>query len=71
MGSDEDRQPIATPYLRLLQTVYGYFNKWREQGIFEQVQQALTRRERKRRDVSLPHQQADFQDSNTRKIKRL
>ena len=30
------------------QTVYGYFNKWREQGIFEQVQQALTRRERKR-----------------------
>ena len=30
------------------QTVYGYFNKWREQGIFEQVQQHSRRRERKR-----------------------
>ena len=40
------------------QTVYGYFNRWREQGIFEQVQQALTRRERKRQGRKLPHQQA-------------
>ena len=31
------------------QTVYGYFNKWREQNIFVQVQQALSRRERKRK----------------------
>lgn len=30
------------------QTVYGYFNTWREQGIFERLQQALTRRERQR-----------------------
>lgn len=30
------------------QTVYGYFNTWREQNIFERVQQALSRRERKR-----------------------
>ena len=30
------------------QTVYGYFNKWREQGIFERIQQMLTRKERKR-----------------------
>ena len=30
------------------QTVYGYFNRWRKQGIFERVQQALTKRERKR-----------------------
>ncbi len=30
------------------QTVYGYFNKWREQDVFERVQQALSRRERKR-----------------------
>ena len=30
------------------QTVYGYFNQWQKQGVFERVQQALTRRERKR-----------------------
>ena len=39
--------------------MYGYFNRWQKQGVFERVQQALTRRERKRqRDVSLTHQQA-------------
>jgi len=31
------------------QTVYGYFNHWREQRVFIRVQQALTRRERKRK----------------------
>ena len=30
------------------QTVYGYFNTWREQDIFQRVQQALSRKERKR-----------------------
>ena len=40
------------------QTVYGYFNKWREQGVFERVQQVLTRRERKRQGRSLTHRQA-------------
>ena len=30
------------------QTVYGYFNNWREQDVFERVQQALSRKERKR-----------------------
>ncbi len=30
------------------QTVYGYFNRWQKQGVFERVQQVLTRRERKR-----------------------
>ena len=30
------------------QTVYGYFNNWRKQGVFERVQQALSRKERKR-----------------------
>ena len=28
--------------------MYGYFNKWQKQGVLERVQQALTRRERKR-----------------------
>ena len=31
------------------QTVYGYFNKWQKQGVFQRVQQGLTRRERKRK----------------------
>ena len=30
------------------QTVYGYFNKWQKQEVFERVQQALSRKERKR-----------------------
>ena len=32
------------------QTVYGYFNKWQKQGVFERVQQVLSRRERRRQD---------------------
>ena len=30
------------------QTVYGYFNTWRKQGVFDRMQRMLTRRERKR-----------------------
>ena len=29
------------------QTVYGYFNRWSKQGIFQKIQQALYRRERR------------------------
>ena len=36
------------------QTVYGYFNTWRKQGVFERVQQALTRKERKLREKPPP-----------------
>lgn len=30
------------------QTVYGYFNRWSQQGLFQKIQQALSRRERRR-----------------------
>ncbi len=39
---------MLPPTFGCWQTVYGYFNRWQKQGVFERVQQALTRRERKR-----------------------
>ncbi len=39
---------MLPPTFGCWQTVYGYFNRWRKQGIFERVQQALTQKERKR-----------------------
>ena len=57
------RRPAANGVCCLLplavQTVYGYFNRWQKQGVFERVQQVLTRREpRYGKAASLPHQQA-------------
>ncbi len=39
---------MLPPTFGCWQTVYGYFNRWQKQGVFERVQQVLTRRERKR-----------------------
>ena len=40
------------------QTVYGYFNQWQKQGVFERVHRHSRGEKENGRDVSLTHQQA-------------
>ncbi len=62
---------MLPPTFGCWQTVYGYFNRWQKQGVFERVQQVLTRRERKRQGRKAVGCQPKCQDSNTRRIKGL